>query len=334
MYDYYDSGYGASTTSGVLGGMMVVVGVTIAICSVIGLITLISQWIIYKKAGKGGWECIIPIYNIVVLLQIVNLPMWYLFLFLIPIANIYAMFKIYIELAHKFGKSTGFGVATVFFGFVCFPILAFGKNNVYIDDKKQTTTDQQNNDFNNQNTFASETSAVNNEVFNNIEDAFKSSQNINTDINQIDSNEINKESVALINETETINQQSVQNLEVQNPVNLENSTDNQIIEPQPFDYNQQQSEIINQDSQASNISNMENTIPQPMPTQNFDTPNLVNAESTSINQTAPQTFGYSQSEPVSNNQESQINTIPNMGDTVSQQMPTQPQNNYPNNQNM
>jgi phosphoglucosamine mutase len=41
------------------------------------------------------------------------------------------MFKIYIELAHKYGKTTGFGIATMFFSFVCLPILGFSKNCVY-----------------------------------------------------------------------------------------------------------------------------------------------------------------------------------------------------------
>ena len=59
------------------------------------------------------------------------ISLWYIVLFFIPIANIYAVFKIYIELAHKFGKSTGFGVATVFFSIVCLPILAFSKTAEY-----------------------------------------------------------------------------------------------------------------------------------------------------------------------------------------------------------
>jgi len=59
------------------------------------------------------------------------ISLWYIVLFFIPFANIYAVFKIYIELAHKFWKSTGFGVATVFFSIVCLPILAFSKTAEY-----------------------------------------------------------------------------------------------------------------------------------------------------------------------------------------------------------
>jgi len=135
MYDYgYGYDYGMSdmgSTAGLLGGLAAIMGIITIVSLAISVISIVSQWIIYKKAGKKGWESIVPIYNIIVLLQIVELPMWYIALFFVPIANIYAMFKIYIELAHKFGKSTGFGVATVFFNFICLPILAFGKNNTY-----------------------------------------------------------------------------------------------------------------------------------------------------------------------------------------------------------
>lgn len=97
------------------------------IALLISIIFLISNYILYKKAHKKGWEALIPIYNTIVMIQIAQLPIWYIVLFFIPFANIYAMFKIYIEIAHKFGKSTGFGVLMVFFPFIYFPILAFGK---------------------------------------------------------------------------------------------------------------------------------------------------------------------------------------------------------------
>ena len=98
---------------------------------VVGVLLIVSLWMIFKKAGKPGWASIVPIYNIIVFIQVAGLPLWYIILLLIPFANIYAIFKIYIELAHKFGKSTGFGVLMVFFSEICLPILAFDKNATY-----------------------------------------------------------------------------------------------------------------------------------------------------------------------------------------------------------
>ena len=113
MYDYdlYDYSAGVSTTSSI--GTFPLIGGSLA-----SILIIVSLWKIFKKAGKPGWASIVPIYNMIVL-------------FFIPFANIYALFKIYIELAHKFGKSTGFGVATVFFSIVCLPILAFSKTAEY-----------------------------------------------------------------------------------------------------------------------------------------------------------------------------------------------------------
>ena len=105
-----------------------------------GLITIlvfVVYWKVYKKAGKPGWAALIPIYNTIVLLEIAGLPIWYFILSFIPIANIYFIFKLYIELAHKFGKSTGFGIALVFFPVICFPILAFSKKIVYVNGSNE-----------------------------------------------------------------------------------------------------------------------------------------------------------------------------------------------------
>ncbi len=125
MYDYYNyntTGYASNYT---MLTSSIVIGLAV------GILVIVSLWIIFKKAGKPGWASIVPIYNIIVLIQIVGLPLWYLVLLIIPFANIYAIFKIYIELAHKFGKSTGFGVLSVFFSEICLPILAFDKNATY-----------------------------------------------------------------------------------------------------------------------------------------------------------------------------------------------------------
>ena len=63
----------------------------------VSVFTLISLWQIFKKAGRQGWESIIPVYNIIVLLEITGLPVWYIALFFVPIANVYALVMIYLE---------------------------------------------------------------------------------------------------------------------------------------------------------------------------------------------------------------------------------------------
>ena len=104
-YGYYDYGYSsadvvATTGLGAVFGFLAFVWI---ICLAIGVFSIICNWKVYKKAGKKGWESIVPIYNIVTLLEITNLPMWYIILFFVPIANIVVMFLIYIELVKLIG---------------------------------------------------------------------------------------------------------------------------------------------------------------------------------------------------------------------------------------
>ena len=87
------------------------------------LLTIIGQWKCFNKAGKPAWAALIPVYNSVILIEIADLPMWYLALFFIPFANIYASFKTYIEFAKKFGESTGFAVGMLFLPYIFWPIL-------------------------------------------------------------------------------------------------------------------------------------------------------------------------------------------------------------------
>ena len=131
MYDYsygYDYGTQAATGLAAFGvGMLFIWLISVAI----SVFTIICNWKVFKKAGKPGWASIIPIYNTIVMIEIAELPMWYIALFFVPFANIYAIFKINIEIAHKFGKSTGFGVGMTLLSPIFMAILAFGKDANY-----------------------------------------------------------------------------------------------------------------------------------------------------------------------------------------------------------
>ena len=93
---------------------------------IIGIFLIVCQWKIYTKAGKPGWASIIPIYNIVVLLEIVKKPIWWLVLLMIPLVNVVIAILIMIELAKVFGKDGGFTVGLILLPYVFYPILAFG----------------------------------------------------------------------------------------------------------------------------------------------------------------------------------------------------------------
>ena len=80
----------------------------------------------FAKANEPGWACIIPIYNIIVLLKITGKPIWWIVLFLIPIVSLVASILICISLAKSFGKSAGYGIGIALLGFIFVPMLGFG----------------------------------------------------------------------------------------------------------------------------------------------------------------------------------------------------------------
>lgn len=137
MYDYgYGYGLGSDAVDAAAGVVGVGLGLWAAMMifsSIIGLIAIISYAKIFSKAGKPWWASIIPLYNIVVMIEIAKLPMWYIILFFVPVANIYALFKINIEMAKKFGKGTGFGIGMTLLSIIFIPLLAFSDNK-YEDD--------------------------------------------------------------------------------------------------------------------------------------------------------------------------------------------------------
>ena len=94
--------------------MLVFIDIVIIALIVVGL------WKIFEKAGKPGWAAIIPIYNIIVLLEIIGKPLWWLILFIIPLVNI--VFAIWATnlLSKSFGKETGFTIGLIFLPFVSY----------------------------------------------------------------------------------------------------------------------------------------------------------------------------------------------------------------------
>jgi len=96
----------------------------IGLAILVGIIAGI--WKVFTKAGKPGWAAIVPIYNLIVLLEIAGKPLWWIILFFIPIANLVAAIMVSIAVAEKFGKGSGFGVGLALLGFIFYPILGFG----------------------------------------------------------------------------------------------------------------------------------------------------------------------------------------------------------------
>ncbi len=90
------------------------------------VLMIVAMWKTFEKAGKPGWAAIIPIYNIIVLLDIVGKPWWWILLMLIPIVNIVIAIMMYHQLSLSFGKEVGFTIGLILLSFIFIPILGFG----------------------------------------------------------------------------------------------------------------------------------------------------------------------------------------------------------------
>lgn len=115
-----------SSSVGAAAGIFAIISALIIPIIIIWVIMIISHWKIYEKAGKPGWAAIIPIYNIIVLLEIIGKPVWWILLLLIPCVNI--VFAVWMTnlLSKSFGQSEGFTVGLLLLGVVFYPVLAFG----------------------------------------------------------------------------------------------------------------------------------------------------------------------------------------------------------------
>jgi hypothetical protein len=114
----------ASPEMGLFGGIVGLICVLFVL--VISIVIIAGVWKTYSKAGQPGWACIIPIYHLIVMLEIAGRPLWWFFLFLIPGVNLVIGIIVCMDIARNFGKSPGFGVGLALLSFIFFPILGFG----------------------------------------------------------------------------------------------------------------------------------------------------------------------------------------------------------------
>jgi uncharacterized membrane protein YhaH (DUF805 family) len=96
------------------------------VCAAFIVFEIASMWRVFEKAGKPGWACIIPIYNVVVLCQIAGKPGWWVLLFLIPLVNLVVSIIVKHNISKNFGHDVGFTLGLIFLGFIFYPILAWG----------------------------------------------------------------------------------------------------------------------------------------------------------------------------------------------------------------
>ncbi|WKW45376.1 signal peptidase I [Myroides sp. JBRI-B21084] len=100
------------------------------------VIHFLGTWKLYVKAGKKAWQAAVPVYNAIVLMQIINRPKWWVILLFIPIVNIIMFPVVWVETLRSYGKNslvdTILGVVTL--GFYVYYVNYF-ENVTYIQNR-------------------------------------------------------------------------------------------------------------------------------------------------------------------------------------------------------
>jgi hypothetical protein len=105
-----------------------VVFIVLILAVVLAIVVLMysALWKIYTKAGKNGWAAIVPIYNVIIFLEIIGKPWWWLFLWMIPYLGLIWSIWGWNLMVKSFGKSSYFTFGIFLLPYIFIPILAFG----------------------------------------------------------------------------------------------------------------------------------------------------------------------------------------------------------------
>src|SRR5690606_34811465 len=102
------------------------------ICIILLFLVHFGLWKMFVKAGRPGWESLIPFYREYIITQLTGRPAWWLILLLIPIVNIFIAISIYLDFVKCFGKRSFLEHAgTILLPFVVFPLWGADKGTTF-----------------------------------------------------------------------------------------------------------------------------------------------------------------------------------------------------------
>lgn len=275
--------------------------------SILSLIMIISFWKIFTKGNKPGWASLIPFYNMIVLTQIADLSIVYFILLLIPIVQIYAIIKIYINISKKFGKSSSFAIGLVFLPIIFFPILAFS------DEEVKPTTETNNNSFNPENVINNKEEQTNTT---NIDNGIPTTLNSNIESVKNEEPNTNRENVLNSNNesTEVTKNDLNTNLNVDTNLNTVNSNTSNSMSMESTNLNNEQvvDNNIPNNIESNNVVN-ESTNVEPVVLKSLEEENaILNSDKVVDNtvETNNLTQEVTNNEPIVNNNVNAFNQTP------------------------
>ncbi len=95
------------------------------------ILQTIGYWKLFTKAGKPGWAALVPVYNVIIILQIINKPWWWLLLMIIPFVGlIWAVWSTNL-FVKSYGKDVAYTIGFLLLPFIFVPLLGFDKEAKY-----------------------------------------------------------------------------------------------------------------------------------------------------------------------------------------------------------
>lgn len=141
---------------------------------------IVGRWNLFKKAGKNGWEAIIPLYADWIYVEISGLNWWWFLLviasticsflntnsleYIASIASLFGLFVCNYNIAKKMHQNVSLAILMTLFPIIVIPLLGFSKKYTYDQNvpvskngpfannsNTNSTTDSQNNTTTSQN---------------------------------------------------------------------------------------------------------------------------------------------------------------------------------------
>lgn len=143
------------SVEGLALGLIIFILIVLLVVISLVVLEIVGVWKVFKKAGKNGWEAIIPYYSTWTLVEISGCKWWFFLIVLISglftfnitidindtssvsynplefigsILNLFGMFMINYNIAKKFNKDLGYAIGLTLLPFVFYSILGFGKS--------------------------------------------------------------------------------------------------------------------------------------------------------------------------------------------------------------
>lgn len=96
---------------------------------VLTIVAAYGFWLLFEKAGRKGWEGVVPVYSQWIQSRILGKKTWQLILLLVPIVNIFVFYNLYLDFIHCFGKRRFWeNCAAVLVPFIVLPLWGKDKN--------------------------------------------------------------------------------------------------------------------------------------------------------------------------------------------------------------